>query len=206
MNYIFPAGRKLIPVLLMLIFAVSSLSANPAAPLYSKSNLNFSQYNKVLIRPLNIENIQVLKPVWEQDNPEVWTFDQGAGTAVQALFMDAMKQELETNGGYPLVTDSASDALRVEVELLSITPYVKPGTKSGDDGYEIETLGSGELILSAEIRDSKTRELLMLIEGERSIGDTHKKLTRENHEENLRQLFTSWAVNIRKALDKDHGK
>jgi len=206
MNYIFPAGRKLIPVLLLLLFAASSLSANPAAPLYTKSNLNFSKYNKVLIKPLNIENIQVLKPVWEQDNPDAWTFDQGTGTAVQELFMNAMKQELETNGSYPLVTETATDALRVEVELLSITPYVKPGTKSGADGYEIETLGSGELILSAEIRDSKTRELLMLVEGERAIGDTHKKLSRENHEENLRQLFTSWAVNIRKMLDKDHSK
>ncbi|MBE9549120.1 MAG: DUF3313 family protein [Proteobacteria bacterium] len=206
MNYIFPVGRKLIPVLLILLFAASSLSANPTAPLYTKAGLNLSKYSKVLIKPLNIENIQVLKPVWEQDNPEVWTFDQGTGAAVQALFMDAMKQELETNGGYSLVTESASDTLRVEVELLSITPYVKPGTKSGDDGYEIETLGSGELILSAELRDSTSRELLMLVEGERAIGDTHKKLTRDNHEENLRQLFTTWAVNIRKMLDKDNAK
>lgn len=203
MNYIFPTGRKLIPVLLILLFAATSLSANSAAPLYTKSGLNFSKYNKVLIMPLNIENIQVLKPAWEQDSPEAWTFDQGTGKAVQELFMAIMKQELETNGGYPLVIESADDALRVEVELLSITPYVKPGTKSGDGGYEIETLGSGELILSAEFRDSKTRELLMLIEGERAIGDTHKKLSRENHEENLKELFTSWAVNVRKALDKD---
>lgn len=202
MNHFFSAGRKLIPALLLVVFTSSLLAAVPQGPAYIKSGTDFGKYNKVLIKPLNIENIQVLKPAWEQGSAEAWVFEKGTGAAVQALFMETMKKELEAEGGYPLVSSAANDTLRIEVELLSITPYMKPGSRSGDDGYEVETLGSGELVLSAEFRDSRTRQLLMLVEGERAIGDTHKKLTRKNHEKNLRQLFTTWAVKVRQLLDE----
>jgi len=203
---VFSGGRKLIPGLMLLLFAGSLLAETTIPANYVKPDLNLSKYTRVMVKPLDISEIEVLKPAWEQDNPEEWTFEEGTGEAVQQLFMDAMHKELEQIGGYPLVTDAAADVLRIEVELLSITPYVKPGTRTGDEGYEIETLGSGELVVSAELRDSKTRELLILVEGERTIGDEYKKLTTENHTENLRKLFTTWGVKIREAMQHDHSK
>lgn len=120
--------------------------------------------------------------------------------------MDAMQKELETKGGYALVADPAADVLRVEVELLSITPYVKPGTPAKDGEFEVSTLGSGEVVVSAEFRDSTTRELLILVEGERPIGEKYKELSRENHTKNVKGLFAKWGKVVRKALDKAHGK
>ncbi len=52
----------------------------------------------------------------------------------------------------------------------------------------------------------KTRELLILVEGERTIGDEYKKLSRENHIANIKSLFATWGKKVRKALDKAHGK
>ncbi len=206
MMNVFSGGRKLIPGLMLLLFAGSLLAETTIPANYIKPNLNLSKYTKVMVKPLNISDVEVLKPAWEQDNPEEWTFEEGTGEAVQELFMDAMRKELELNGGYPLVSDSAEDVLRIEVELLSITPYAKPGSRSGDDGHEIETLGSGELVVSAELRDSKTRELLILVEGERTIGNEYKKLSAENHAQNLSNLFTTWGVKIREAMQHDHSK
>ncbi len=203
MMNVFSAGRKLIPGL-MLVFFTGSLLAETTIPAnYVKPGLDLSKYSKVLVKPLNIDNIEVLKPAWEQADPEVWTFEHGTGEAVQKLFMDAMHNELEVIGGYPLVSSSGDDVLRLEVEVLSITPYTKPGAQSGDEGYEVETLGSGELVISAEIRDSRTRELLVLVEGERAIGNEYKKLNRKNHIENLSNLFAGWGAKIREALNKD---
>jgi len=196
------AGRKLFPGLMLLIFSGSLLAASTIPATYIKPDLDLSKYKKVLVKPLNISNIEVLKPAWEQGSTEEWSFDGGSGAAVQKLFMDAMHQQLEVVGGYPLVTESGADVLRVEVEVLSITPYVKPGTESGHEGHEIETLGSGELVISAEFRDSQTRELLILVEGERSIGDEYKTLNRENHIENLKNLFSAWGEKISHALSE----
>jgi hypothetical protein len=202
MMKVFSAGRKLIPGLLILLFSGSLLAETTNAANYVKPYMTLTKYNKVMVKPLKIEDVEVIKPPWESEDPDEWDFEEGSGEVVKKLFMDAMRKELEVVGGFPLVSDSADDVLRIEVELLSITPYVKPGLETGDDGYEVETLGSGELVVSAEIRDSRTRELLILVEGERTIGDKYRKLTQENHIKNLRKLFEGWGVKIREALNE----
>ena len=117
-----------------------------------------------------------------------------------------MQQEIEINGGYKLVTASGADVMRVEVEVLSITPYTKPGTQSSDSDHVISTLGSGDIVISAEFRDSKTRELLILVEGERTIGEEYRELSAENHIKNLKGMFTQWGKKVREALDKAHAE
>ncbi len=202
MNNLVSAGPKLLLGLMLLSFT-ASLAAETTTPAnYEKPGINLASYNKIMLKPLRIEDIEVIKPAWEQDDPEEWTFEEGSGEQVRKLFRDAMHNELEVKGGYPLVSESGDDVLRIEVELLSITPYVKPGTQTGDKGYEVETLGSGELVVSAEIRDSRTRELLILVEGERTIGDEYRKLSTENHIKNLTNLFSTWGMKIREALDE----
>jgi len=194
------AGRKLVSGLMLLLFAGSLLAASTIPATYVKPDLDLSKYNKVLVKPLNIENAEVLKPSWEQGSTEEWTFEEGTGEEIQKLFMDAMHQQLEVVGGYQMVSKSGPHVLRVEVEVLSLTPYTKPGTQSGDDGHEIETLGSGDLVISAEFRDSQTRELLILVEGERAIGDKYRTLSAENHIDNLKNLFSAWGEKIVEAL------
>jgi len=200
---VFSLGRNLIPGLMSLLFAGTLLAETNIPASYVKPDIDLTKYTKVMIKPLNIGDVEVIKPPWEQDDPEEWDFEEGSGEEVQQLFMDAMHSEVEVKGGYPMVAESADDVMRIEVELLSITPYTKPGSQTGDDGYEIETLGSGELVVSAEFRDSSTRELLILVEGERTIGDKYRKLTTENHIKNLTKLFTTWGIKIREALDED---
>jgi len=196
------AGRKLTTGLTLVLFAGSLMAASTIPATYVKPDLSLGKYSKVLVKPLNISNAEVLKPSWEQGSTEEWTFDKGVGEDIQQLFMDAMHEQLEHVGGYKLVSKSGPDVLRVEVEVLSITPYTRPGTKSGDKGHEIETLGSGDLVISAEFRDSQTRELLILVEGERTIGDEYRTLNRENHLDNLKGLFSAWGEKISHALDQ----
>ena len=201
----FSTGTRLITGL-MLILATGTLMAQTQAASYVKPDVDFSTYSKVLVKPLNMDNIEVIKPPWEQDNDEDWSFDPENRAAIQAWFMEAMKNEIETKGGYPLASESGDDVIRIEVELLSITPYVKPGTKSAESEHKISTLGSGDVVISAEFRDSTTRELLVLIEGERVIGEKYREVSKENHIKNVKGLFTKWGKKTREALDRAHGK
>ena len=201
----FSTGTRLIAGL-MLLLATGTLMAQDQAASYVKPGVDLSTYNRVMVKPLNMDNIEVLKPVWEQDNDEAWSFNPENRAAIQEWFLDAMQNELETNGGYALVSAPAKDVMRIEVELLSITPYVKPGTPASDGEFEISTLGSGDVVVSAEFRDSTTRELLILLEGERPIGEEYRELSRENHIANVKGLFAKWGKKVREALDKAHGK
>ena len=204
MKRVFFTGSILITGLMLLVSGTLMAKTLPAS--YVKPGVDLSTYTKVMVRPLNIENIEVLKPVWEQDTDEEWSFQPEDVAAIQEWFMDAMQNELEKKGGYPLVSEPAADVMRIEVELLSITPYVKPGTPYNDGEYKIQTLGSGDVVVSAEFRDSTTRELLILIEGERTIGDKYKKLSPENHTKNVKGLFAKWGKVVREGLDKAHDK
>lgn len=195
-------GHKLATGLMLLLFAGSLMAASTIPATYVKPDLDLTKYKKVKVKPLDISNAEVLKPSWEQGDTEEWSFEEGVGEEIQKLFMDAMREQLEHVGGYPIVTESGPDVLRVEVEVLSITPYTKPGSKSGDEGHQIETLGSGDLVISAEFRDSQTRELLILVEGERAIGDEYRTLSPENHIDNLKGLFSAWGEKIAAALSE----
>lgn len=201
----FSTGSRLFTGL-MLLLATGTLMAQTQAASYVKPGVDLSTYNKVLVKPLNMDNIEVLKPAWEQDSDEEWSFAPENRAAIQEWFIEAMQREIETNGGYPLVSDAAEDVIRIEVELLSITPYLKPGTTSADSEHHISTLGSGDVVVSAEFRDSTTRELLVLIEGERVIGEKYREVSTENHIKNVKGLFTKWGKKVREALDKAHGK
>ena len=205
MKRVFSTGPMLIAGLILL-FVSGTLIAKTLPASYVKPGVDLSTYTKVMVKPLNIENMEVLKPVWEQDNDEVWSFEAEDGEAIQEWFLDAMQNELETKGGYPLVSKPGPDVMRIEVELLSITPYVKPGTPASDGQHKISTLGSGDVVVSAEFRDSQTRELLILIEGERTIGEKYKELSKENHIKNVKGLFAKWGKVVRDGLDKAHNK
>ncbi len=206
MKSVFSTGPKLITGLILLLVTGAVMAKNTIPATYVKDGVNLSVYNKVMVKPLSLDNIEVLKPSWEEGNDDIWAFNPENRSDIQKWFLDAMQQEIGGNGGYPLVNVSGDDVLRVEVEVLSITPYVKPGTQSSDSNHVISTLGSGDIVISAEFRDSKTRELLILIEGERTIGEEYRELSAENHIKNLKGMFTKWGKKVREALDKAHAE
>ena len=206
MKRVFSTGSKLVTGLMLLLVSGAVMAKTTIPATYVKDGIDLSAYNKVMVKPLSLDNIEVLKPSWEEGNDEIWAFNPENRSAIQKWFLDAMQQEIEINGGYKLVNAPGDDVLRVEVEVLSITPYVKPGTQSSDSDHVISTLGSGDIVISAEFRDSKTRELLILIEGERTIGEKYRELSAENHIKNLKGMFTKWGKKTREALDKAHAE
>ena len=171
MNIVFFDYKKMIPGLLALSISCAAFGQGASqGTSWTRSDADFSKYSKFLVKPLDIADVKVLKPAWEQENPEKWEFTPDAGEAIQALYMEAITEALSKDGGYPVVSEEGDDVLQLEVEFLSITPYMKPGTTAETEGYVIETLGSGDVVASAELRDSVTGSVLVLVEGERKIG------------------------------------
>jgi hypothetical protein len=117
-----------------------------------------------------------------------------------------MKAELGGEGGYPLVYAPGKGVLEVDVEILSVMPWIRPGSNGMKDGMQVTTLGTGELTAAVELRDSTNRELLLLLEGEKSVGDEYKEFTRENNVSNIENMFKSFGKRLRAAMDRVHGK
>ena len=196
---------KLLAGLFVLLFS-STAFAQHVEPTWVKEGVNWEQYSKFLVKPLNIADVKLVKPPWAADDTSEWTLEIQDLEAIQAIFRDAMKDVLSGNGGYPLVYLDGKDVLEVEVEILSIMPYLKPGGDESLAGYEVKTLGSGEVTARVELRDSTTRELLLLLEGEKAAGENYKEFTPANAASNVEGMVRAFATRLRTAMDKVNGK
>jgi hypothetical protein len=202
----FNRGKLIFGLAVMLFSSMVSAGTHPLDPTWVRPDTDFSKYTKFLVKPLNLSDVKILRPPWAQDDPIEWKLETISLETIQDIFLEAMKETLEADGGYSLVDEPGEDVLEVDMELLSIMPYVRPGSDGTDDGHEIVTLGSGEVTGTAELRDSTSRALLILLEGERVAGEEYKQFTAENNIYNLRAMFTAFAMRLRVAMDKVHGK
>ena len=202
----FTRGKLVFGLAVMLFSSVVWAGTDPLDPTWVRPDTDFSKYTKFLVKPLNLSDVKILRPPWAQDDPIEWKLETIALDAIQDIFQEAMKEVLEADNGYPLVDKPGEDVLEVDMELLSIMPYIRPGSGGKDDGHEIVTLGSGEITGTAELRDSTSRALLILLEGQRVAGEEYKQFTQENNIANVRGMFTAFARRLRVAMDKVHGK
>ena len=202
----FNRGILVFGFVFLLVSSAAWSDSQQLEPTWVKPDTDFTKYTKFMVKPLIIDDVNIVRPPWAADDPMEWTIEFESLEAIQAIFRDVMSDVLEADGGYPVVYSEGDDVLEVELEILSIMPYVRPGSSGTSGGHEIITLGSGEISGSTELRDSKTRELLLLIEGAREAGDEYKQWSAENNIANLKKLFTSFATRLRSAMDKVHGK
>ena len=201
----FTRGKLVFGLAVMLLSSVVLAGTDPLDPTWVRPDTDFSKYTKFLVKPLNFTDVKILRPPWAQDDPIEWTLETADLEAIEGIFQEAMKNALEENDGYPVVYQQGDDVLEIDMEILSIMPYVRPGSDGDDDGHEIVTLGSGEITGSAELRDSNSRALLILIEGERVAGEEYKQFTMDNSMANLHSMFYAFGKRLRVAMDKVHG-
>ncbi len=203
---LFNRGKLIVGLAVMMFSSVALAGSDSLDPTWVRPDTDFSKYTKFLVKPLNLSNVSILRPPWAQDDPIEWELETIALDAIQDMFQEAMKEALEADDGYPVVDQAGEDVLEVDMEILSIMPYIRPGSDGEDDGHEIVTLGSGEVTGTAELRDSTTRALLILIEGQRVAGEEYKQFTKENNMANLHGMFSAFGQRLRVAMDKVHGK
>jgi hypothetical protein len=174
-------------------------------PTWVKEGVDWSQYTRYLVKPLVLDDVQLVPPPWAQ-NPQEWRFVMNNPEVVQEIFRDAVTAELSGKDTGRLAYAPAPGVLEVEVEILSVTPWLRPGSATKVDGMNVSTLGSGELSATVEMRDAQTRELLAMWAGETTVGDEYQEFTRANNLNNLEKMFVGFAKRLDAALDRVHGK
>ncbi|MEE4293226.1 MAG: DUF3313 family protein [Xanthomonadales bacterium] len=171
-------------------------------PTWVKEGVDWSAYTKFLVQPLQLDDVKLVPPPWAADDPKEWKLNIENLEGVRDIYADVMAAELEGK----LAEAAAPGVIEVEAEILSVTPWIRPGSGSGKDGMQVTTLGTGELSASIELRDAATGELLLLLEGEKAVGDEYKEFTRENNISNIEKMFAAFAHRLGNALDEVHGK
>ena len=191
--------------LLALLWSATALAQSAMQPTWVKDGVDWSLYTKYLVKPLVIDDVQLVPPPWAE-NPAEWKLEVQNPGMVQQLFDDAIRAELAEDGADVLADAPGPGVLEVEVEILSVTPWLRPGSASQVDGMNVSTLGSGELSATVEMRDAQTRELLAMWAGEPTVGDEYQEFTRENNLNNQKKMFVGFAKRLDAALDRVHDR
>lgn len=167
-------------------------------PYYVQEGGDLSRYNKVLIDNLGLADARVIAPPWYQDEdqgPTKWQLTKKDIDWLRKSYRAAMKNEIETDGGYPVVTEIADDVLILDMEIITLMPYARKGEN-------VQVRGFGELKVQATLRDGMTSELLAIFEGSQEVGTEYQQNTRLNAENNLTALFEVWGSRLRAAMDE----
>ncbi|MBT8442059.1 MAG: DUF3313 domain-containing protein [Gammaproteobacteria bacterium] len=183
--------------------AVADDVAEFAAPLkveYERPpGVDFSLYDKLIVNDLDVDETKIVPPPWTEGETFKWKISERNVGALQSEFHESMEDQISGDDGYPIVTEHEEGSLELTVRIVSFMPYAQRKDK-------VITKGSGEMHISAELRDGQNGQLLAIYEGPQEVGSDYNENTDFTRAKNLKKLFDSWGRRVRLALDEDHGK
>lgn len=174
---------------------------------YRRPDADASVYSKILLRRVEVAFAKNWKPeagsvLYDLREPDREKIKQDLADA----FADVFKQELQTEGGYQLVTSSAPDVLEVRAAIVNL--YINaPDTTQLPGRTKVYTADAGSMTLILELRDSVTGALLArAFDHENADSATWQWTTSVSNSAEARRIIASWATTLRRALDASRGK
>ncbi len=183
---------------------VAALSAQDdisdfAAPLnvqYERPGVDYSQYDKLIINDIDVDNTKIIPPPWTEGQTFRWEISERNVGALQKEFHESMRDQISGNGGYDIVNQPGEGVMELTLTIVSFMPYAERKEK-------VITKGSGEMQINVEVRDAKTGVLLSIYEGPQEVGKEYNENTDFSRQQNLKMLFDSWGRRVRLAMDED---
>ncbi len=185
---------------------------NTAAQLvYVDPSVDFSRYNRVLLMPLGLDNVEIIQPGNSSapyGRKRGWELTDEDRAALQADYREAMVQALVENGGYALADAPADDVLKINAMLTELAPNApKDDNQSRYAGRSrVYTEGAGSIAVAVAFADSKSGEVLALSKDRRRSSQQWGVNNRVTNRAEVRRVFSAWARQVRKGLDQVHGR
>ncbi|MEP4485170.1 MAG: DUF3313 family protein [Halioglobus sp.] len=178
---------------------------------YVDPDADFTKYQRVLVKPLGLDNVEIIQPssastvVGRKD----WVLTDKDKAMLSEAYMEAMKEQLETKGGYALTNEPADDVLEISAMITTIAPSAPRDDNSsrGVGRTQVYTEGAGSMAIAVAYGDSETGEVLGLAKDARASNNTSFGVNNSvTNRSDVRRMLSSWASNIRVGLDRVHGK
>jgi hypothetical protein len=167
--------------------------------LFVAPGVSLAKYREVMLDPVEV----AFKADWHEKHPEVTREDVARLRGqFSATFHDAFVQELQRNGGYPIVNEPGPDVLRLRASIVDLD-ISAPDTRSPGAPPTRYVISPGEMTLLAELRDSESGALLARA-ADRQRGRQSGELqvaTGATNAAAAQRAFKFWAGLLRQALD-----
>lgn len=176
---------------------------------YLDPNADFSKYNKILLAPLGLDNVEIIQPddsIGSRSRGD-WELTEEDKAKLQESFHEAMVKQLEEKGGYVITDQAGEDVLLVSAMITAIAPSAAKYQDQMPGRSTTFTESAGYMAIAVALADSRSEEVLGIIKDTREAGG---QMWGQNNSvtntADVRRLFNSWAMQIRAGLDRAHGK
>ena len=177
---------------------------------YMKPGATFTQYNRVAILDVLVE----FEKDWQEDynrsrrgldgrvsDKDVERMKTGLAAEFKKIFTD----ELQTKGGYQVVTTAGPDVLVLRPALLNVEVSAPDVMSAGINSTVVRS--AGQMTLFLELWDSETNTLLARIMDAAADSDSFaKQANRVTNTQAADRILRDWAHELRVRLDEIKGK
>jgi len=180
------------------LYKVENARANAV---FINPDADYSQYKKILVMPLVLDDVQIVQPSGSRPSRE-WTLTDSDKEKLKKLYQESMASQLPKGGAFELATEPGEDVLILAARLVAIAPTApKDDFRSRPIGRSrIITEGGGALTLAVSLNDSQSREPLAHFVDQRSGSTLARSNTRVSNLAEVKRTFNYWAAAIRNGL------
>lgn len=177
---------------------------------YLDPNADFSQFEKVLLDPLDMSKTTIVQP--NRGNTSVagnrpWELTDSDRETMARVFAEVFTRELQETGDYTVVTEPGPGVLRISATVTQIAPNAaRDDLRSRPAGRSrVYTEGAGSMAIAFGFSDSESGEILAVVKDARSGSPTWGVNNSVTNLSDIRFMFARWARMVRARLDIAHG-
>ena len=177
--------------------------------IYRLPDANLSGYDKIMLRPIEVEFSKNWKPendsvLYQMNKPDRDKIKK----ELQDAFAEVFTQVLQEKGGYRIVTEPAKDVLDVQAAIVNL--YINAPDVSMQTAARVRTFttNAGSMTLIAELHDSVTGQLLSRTYDRRDDMESGQWQWTDSvtNTADAKREIRRWAELLKKALDVSRGK
>lgn len=173
---------------------------------YVDPTADFSRYRRVLLRPLNLDSVEIIQPGSSGSfrRKGTWTLTDEDRDILRSAYRGAMVREFEERGGYALAEAPADDVLEIIGAVTQVAPKTwREDQRPGFSGRsQVYTEGAGSLSVAVSFRDAGSGEVLALSKDRRQSASHWGLNNRVSNLAEVRRVFAGWAAQLRRGLDR----
>jgi hypothetical protein len=164
---------------------------------------NFSQYKKINISVLDVDNIKIFKPTATRAFDEPWELNDEDKRYYQRKYAEAVQQKLIDTDVFSAAQETGSDTLTLNAKITQIAPLAsKDDAKGRSMSMKVYSEGVGRMTIAFEIYDSVTQKLIATASDEHDLGKMWKENNRVEYNAQIRLAFDYWLTNLKSEFEK----
>lgn len=165
--------------------------------------LDLSRYNKLIVRDLQLDNIQVVQPA-SRSEKNAWVLSDRHKRIFRESYISAVVGHMIADGVYTTALDNGENVLLLQAAIVQIAPFSSTENSSNNTTEKTMSMQreqEGMATIAIEIYDSQTGDLLATLTDSYNFGRVWQEGNLPISAAPIHNAFDFWLDYLRQELD-----